>query len=113
MTEYRLVAEPRADLDVAAAFHWYEGEEPGLGLEFLDQLSAAYDRIVADPLKYQNLESDVAVPHSTWSLRSEGEFVACTTAPQSSNCARGIPLCLNDRQKRADRELAVIRNREP
>jgi hypothetical protein len=27
--EYRLVAEPRADLDVAAAFHWYEGEEPG------------------------------------------------------------------------------------
>jgi len=22
MTEYRLVAEPRADLDVAAAFYW-------------------------------------------------------------------------------------------
>lgn len=59
MTEYRLVAEPRADLDVAAAFQWYEGEEPGLGLEFLDQLSAAYHRIVADPLKYQNLESGI------------------------------------------------------
>jgi len=24
VTEYRLVAEPRADLDVAAAFDWYE-----------------------------------------------------------------------------------------
>jgi hypothetical protein len=59
VTEYRLVAEPRADLDVAAAFHWYEGEEPGLGLAFLDQLSAAYHRIVADPLKYQNLESRI------------------------------------------------------
>ena len=59
MTEYRLVAEPRADLDVAAAFQWYEGEGPALGLEFLDQLSAAYHRIVADPLKYQNLESGI------------------------------------------------------
>ena len=31
MTEYRLVAEPRADLDVAPAFDWYENEEAGLG----------------------------------------------------------------------------------
>ncbi len=26
MTEYRLVAEPRVDLDVAATFDWYENE---------------------------------------------------------------------------------------
>ena len=35
MTEYRLVAEPRTDLDVAAAYQWYESERAGLGLEFL------------------------------------------------------------------------------
>ena len=42
MTEYRLVAEPPADLDVEAAFDWYEKEQPGLGLEFLDELRAVY-----------------------------------------------------------------------
>ena len=49
MTEYRLVAEPRADLDAAAAYHWYESERAGLGLEFLDELRATYDRITAGP----------------------------------------------------------------
>jgi len=30
VTDYRLVAEPRVDLDVAAAYQWYENEEPRL-----------------------------------------------------------------------------------
>ena len=59
MTEYRLVAEPRADLDVAAAFAWYENEEAGLGQEFLDELRAAYERIVQGPLGYQDLRSGI------------------------------------------------------
>ena len=53
MTQYRLVAEPRVDLDVAAAYQWYDNEAPGLGAEFLDQLLAAYDRIAGGPLQYQ------------------------------------------------------------
>lgn len=59
MTEYRLISEPRADLDVEAAFEWYESERPGLGVEFLDELRAAYDRIAAGPLKYQALRSGI------------------------------------------------------
>lgn len=59
MTEYRLVAEPRADLDVAAAFEWYEKERSGLGREFLDELRATYDRITHGPLKYQYLRSGI------------------------------------------------------
>ena len=51
MTEYRLVSEPRADLDIEAAFQWYENEQPGLGPEFLDELRATYDRIVDGPLR--------------------------------------------------------------
>jgi len=43
----RLVAEPPADLDVEAAFDWYEKEQPGLGLEFLDELRAVYDQFAA------------------------------------------------------------------
>jgi toxin ParE1/3/4 len=59
VTEYRLVAEPRANLDVAAAYQWYESERAGLGRQFLDQLEAAYDRIAQDPLEFQDLESGI------------------------------------------------------
>ncbi len=59
MTEYRLVAEPWVDLDVAAAFDWYEHEHPGLGLEFLDELRTTYDRIADGPLRYRELRSGI------------------------------------------------------
>lgn len=59
MTEYRLVAEPRVDRDVEATFAWYESERPGLGVEFLNELRAVYDRIADGPLKYQHLRSGV------------------------------------------------------
>jgi hypothetical protein len=49
--EYRLVSEPPVDLDVEAAFEWYENERPGLGVEFLDELRTAYQRITDGPLK--------------------------------------------------------------
>lgn len=59
MSDYRLISEPRTDLDVEAAFDGYEKERDGLGLEFLDELRATYDRIVAGPLKYQQLRSGI------------------------------------------------------
>ncbi len=59
MTEFHLVAEPPADLDVEAAFEWYEKEHPGLGLGFLDELRATYDRIVSRPLKYPDLRNGI------------------------------------------------------
>jgi plasmid stabilization system protein ParE len=59
VTEYRLVAEPRVDLDVATAYQWYENEKRGLGAEFLDQLLATYERIAASPRQYQGLRSGI------------------------------------------------------
>ena len=59
MTRHRLVSEPRADLDVEAAFEWYEEERPGLGLEFLEALRSAYDLIADRPLQYQVLRSGI------------------------------------------------------
>lgn len=38
MTAYRLISEPRADLDIEAAFDWYEKEQTGLGQQFLDEV---------------------------------------------------------------------------
>ena len=50
MKSYRLEATPSADLDIEAAFEWYEDEESGLGSEFLDELRLAYQRILDHPL---------------------------------------------------------------
>lgn len=59
MIEYRLVSEPQVDLDIEAAFHWYENEQSELGQEFLNELHASYNRIVEGPLKYQELRSGI------------------------------------------------------
>jgi plasmid stabilization system protein ParE len=56
---YRIEAEPAVEADVEAAFDWYEFEEPGLGLEFLEELRAAYHRILDGPLGYQELRSGI------------------------------------------------------
>jgi hypothetical protein len=45
VTEYRLNAAPRVDLDVAGAYQWYETEQAGLGSQFLAELDASYNRI--------------------------------------------------------------------
>lgn len=59
MIEHRLLAEPSVELDVEAAFEWYESERPGLGVEFLDELRVTYNRIANGPLKYQELRGSV------------------------------------------------------
>lgn len=100
MTGYRLVSEPRADIDIEEAFDWYEHEQPGLGLEFLDELRTAYDRIVDGPFKYPQLRSNtrrallkrfpyaVFLPLRTRSL-SYSQFSIQVAIPQNGNDAQG------------------------
>lgn len=52
MSDYRLVSTPEADLEIERAFQWYENEQSGLGVEFLEELRRAYHQIVDNPLKY-------------------------------------------------------------
>jgi toxin ParE1/3/4 len=59
VTQYQIKAEPSVDADVEAAFDWYEGEQEGLGREFVDELRAVYLRIVDGPLKYAELRSGI------------------------------------------------------
>ncbi|GEM_PF-72022 len=59
MSSYRLVAEPRVDLDIAAAFDSYEEEQTGLGREFVEEVRAAYNRIADGPLAYQDLRGGI------------------------------------------------------
>ncbi len=59
MIRYAIEAESAVEADVEAAFDWYEGEEPGLGFEFLAELRAAYERIVDQPFGYQDIRSGI------------------------------------------------------
>ena len=59
MKQYRLEAEVAVELEVEAAFEWYEGEEPNLGIEFLEQVRSTYYRILENPLAYQELRSGI------------------------------------------------------
>ena len=59
MTTYRVVSDPRADLDIEGAFDWYEKEQAGLGEQFVSALRATYDRITNAPFAYQGLRSGI------------------------------------------------------
>lgn len=59
MKRYQIEAEPAVEADVEAAFSWYETEEDGLGFDFLDELRAAYRRIIDDPFGYQRQGADI------------------------------------------------------
>ena len=89
MTIYRLVAEPRADLDVTAAFEWYEKEQAGLGQEFLSELRATYDRVADAPLQYQYLRSGIRrallrrFPYAVY-FAVEGDVVVVLTVLHAS-----------------------------
>jgi toxin ParE1/3/4 len=56
---YHLFSDVAADADIEAAFDWYESEQTGLGLEFLDEVRAAYTRILDGPFKYQELRPGI------------------------------------------------------
>jgi hypothetical protein len=56
---YGIEAEAAVEADVEAAFDWYEVEEAGLGSQFLEELSATYQRILDNPLGYQELRSGI------------------------------------------------------
>jgi plasmid stabilization system protein ParE len=93
VTEYRLVSDPRADLDIEAAFTWYENERVGLGLEFLDELRSAYDRIATGPLNYQDLRSGIRrallrrFPYAVYFVVDDGKVVVVAVLHASRDAA--------------------------
>jgi plasmid stabilization system protein ParE len=59
VTQYRLEANIAVELDVEAAFEWYEVEETNLGIVFLEELRSTYLRILDNPLAFQELRSGI------------------------------------------------------
>jgi len=59
VTHYRLEANIAVELDVEAAFEWYEAEETRLGVLFLEELRSTYQRILDNPLAFQEIRSGI------------------------------------------------------
>jgi plasmid stabilization system protein ParE len=49
----KLIVEPQAEGEIAAAAAWYEGLERGLGADFVDEVEHALTRIERNPYQYQ------------------------------------------------------------
>jgi plasmid stabilization system protein ParE len=55
----RLVVQPQSDLDIQAAAVWYEDQQSGLGLRFLDELDVVFRRIVDNPRQFPPVDGNV------------------------------------------------------
>ena len=63
----RFRPEPEASAELEHAAVWYEGERPGLGVDFLDAIDATLSRIAEWPdaaPRVRSLPADVLVRHA-------------------------------------------------
>ncbi|MCC6997488.1 MAG: type II toxin-antitoxin system RelE/ParE family toxin [Deltaproteobacteria bacterium] len=56
---YTLVIQPQAEADIAEAHAWYEGRREGLGDDFLQELEAGLQRVLAAPLRHAVVHREV------------------------------------------------------
>ncbi|HVN79655.1 MAG TPA: type II toxin-antitoxin system RelE/ParE family toxin [Terriglobia bacterium] len=48
---YQLRVRPQVESDIDAAAQWYEGQQPGLGIEFVTEIHEAIGRLTVNPLR--------------------------------------------------------------
>lgn len=77
----KLSVLPEADGDLVEAFEWYEGREPGLGFDFLDEIGHRFESICDNPeqfeVAYKSYRRALVrrLPYVIY-FRDEGELVA-------------------------------------
>jgi toxin ParE1/3/4 len=49
MTEYRLILQPEAEVDLESAFVWYESKREGVGERFIHAVERAFEQILRAP----------------------------------------------------------------
>ena len=53
----RLIVRPEAESDLLQGFLWYEGQQPGLGVEFLTEVSRCQQSIEQRPLSFVRIDN--------------------------------------------------------
>ena len=51
----RLIIRPAAEADIQEASDWYDGEERGVGVRFIDELRNTFARVRETPLQFPNI----------------------------------------------------------
>lgn len=63
---WRIVVRPEVEEDLAEAAAWYEAHQPGLGAEFVEEISIVWGRIAQNPFlrsrKHPRKKSAGAIP---------------------------------------------------
>lgn len=61
-----LIVSRAAEADILDGYRAYEEKHPGLGVRYLDEIGACFERIASNPLQYQKVESEMrrAVVHT-------------------------------------------------
>ena len=54
-----LVIRPEAEIDIADAALWYEGERQGLGVDFVNEVERVLGRIVENPLIFSEVDRNL------------------------------------------------------
>jgi hypothetical protein len=47
--KWRVVARTQAEDDIAAAAHWYDAQQVGLGDQFIEEILGVFDALEVDP----------------------------------------------------------------
>lgn len=54
-----IILRPEAEQDLISAFDWYEGQQEGLGNQFIAEMDACFDRIAERPAIYAVAYADI------------------------------------------------------
>ena len=86
---------PSAKRDISEAFVWYEEKREGLGVEFIERVDQAIERIGLNPLGYQAVSGDTRrvnieqFPYSLFfKIKNDVVVVACLHAGRDPRLAR-------------------------
>jgi len=97
-----LIIQPLAEDDITEAAQWYEGQQAGLGAEFLSEIQVALERAVAAPRQFACLRRKPDVRRvltnrfrtacfSCWSQVRWWFFACCTEHGMIGNGKAGFP----------------------
>ncbi len=88
----QVIVRPAAEADVQEASDWYEGREPGLGGQFLDELKETFTRVRHMPLQFPDVGRNVRrallrrFPYAVYFvLRNESRVVVIAVLHQRRN----------------------------
>ena len=57
----QLIVRPEAEADIADAALWYDSREPGLGLDFISEMSSAISRGLKNPESFMRVRRNPEV----------------------------------------------------